>query len=48
MMKKIDKAFTKYPFFGSHQLSAYLKRKGTPVGRHRVRRLMAKMGLEAI
>ena len=48
MMKKIDKAFTKYPFFGSRQLSAYLKRKGTPVGRHRVRRLMAKMGLEAI
>lgn len=48
LMKKIDKAFTKYPFFGSRQLSAYLIRKGTPVGRHRVRRLMAKMGLEAI
>lgn len=48
LMKKIDMVFTKYPFFGSRQLSAYLTRKGTPVGRHRVRRLMAKMGLEAI
>jgi putative transposase len=48
MMKKIDEAFTKYPFFGSRQLSAYLTNKGTLVGRHRVRRLMAKMGLEAI
>ena len=48
MMKKIDAAFTKYPFFGSRQLSAYLTKKGSLVGRHRVRRLMAKMGLEAI
>ena len=48
LMKKIDMVFTRYPFFGSSQLAAYLTRKGTPVGRHRVRRLMAKMGLEAI
>ncbi len=48
MMKEIDRVFTKYPFFGSRQLAAYLRREGTVVGRHRVRRLMAKMGLEAI
>lgn len=47
-MKEIDRVFTKYPFFGSRQLTAYLRRDGTVVGRHRVRRLMAKMGLEAI
>ena len=48
MMKEIDRVFTKYPFFGSRQIAAYLRREGIVVGRHRVRRLMAKMGLEAI
>lgn len=47
-MKEIDRVFTKYPFFGSRQIVAYLRREGVVVGRHRVRRLMAKMGLEAI
>ncbi len=48
LMKAIDRGFTKYPFFGSGQITAYLRRDGTVAGRHRVRRLMAKMGLEAI
>ena len=48
VMKEIDWVFTKYPFFGSRQITAYLRREGIVVGRHRVRRLMAKMGLEAI
>ena len=48
MMKQIDRVFTKYPFFGSRQIAAYLRREGTIAGRHRVRRLMARMGLEAI
>jgi len=48
LMKRIDRVFTKYPFFGSRQVTAWLRREGTVVGRHRVRRLMAKMGLEAI
>jgi putative transposase len=48
MMKEIDRVFTKYPFFGSRQIVAYLRREGAVVGRHRVRRLMARMGLEAI
>ena len=47
-MTAIDKAFTKYPFFGSRQISAYLRRDDIRVGRHRVRRLMRIMGLEAI
>jgi len=41
IMKEIDRVFTKYPFFGSRQIAAYLRREGTVVGRHRVRRLMA-------
>lgn len=48
MIKETDRVFTKYPFFGSRQIAAYLRREGTVVGRHRVRRLMARMGLEAI
>ena len=48
MMKEIDRVFTKYPFFGSRQIAAYLRREGVVIGRHRVRRLMARMGLEAI
>ena len=48
MMKATDRVLTKYPFFGSRQIAAYLRREGTIVGRHRDRRLMAKMGLKAI
>jgi len=48
LMITIDRVFTKYPFFGSRQVAAYLRRDGIVVGRHRTRRLMAKMGLEAI
>ena len=48
IMTAIDQAFTKHPFFGSRQLQAYLRRDGIVVGRHRVRRLMRLMGLEAV
>ena len=48
VMKEIDRVFTKFSFFGLRQIAAYLRREGTVVGRHRLRRLMAKMGLEAI
>jgi len=48
LMRQIDRVFTKYPFFGSRQIAAYLPRKGYHAGRHRVRRLMKVMGLEAI
>ena len=48
LMHQIDRVFTQYPFFGSRQIAAYLPRKGYHAGRHRVRRLMKIMGLEAI
>ena len=43
LMKAIDQVFTRYPFFGSRQIAAYLRRDGIVAGRHRVRRLMAKI-----
>ena len=48
LMRQIDKSFIQHPFFGSRPIAAYLSRKGYHVGRHRVRRLMKVMGLEAI
>ena len=48
LMHEIDRVFTKYPFFGSRQIAAYLPQSGFSAGRHRVRRLMNLMGLQAI
>jgi putative transposase len=48
LINEIDRVFTKYPFFGSRQIAAYLPRNGFHAGRHRVRRLMGIMGLQAI
>ena len=48
VMAAIDRIFTQYPFFGSRQIRNCLRREGIIVGRHRVRRLMRMMGLEAI
>ena len=48
LMRRIDKLFLIYPFYGSRQMVRHLWREGICVGRHRVRRLMRLMGLEAI
>ena len=48
LMRRIDELFMKYPFYGSRQMARQLRREGQCVGRHRVRRLMRLMGLEAI
>ena len=48
LMRRIDEVFLKYPFYGSRQMVRHLRREGIDVGRHRVRRLMRLMGLEAI
>ena len=48
LMHEIDRIFTKYPFFGSRHIAAYLPQSGFSAGRHRVRRLMGIMGLQAI
>src|ERR1700759_1411700 len=46
LMRLIDRQFLETPWFGSRQMARHLRREGYPVGRKRVRRLMAKMGLE--
>ena len=48
LMRRVDGLFLKYPFYGSRQMVRQLRREGVCVGRHRVRRLMRLMGLEAI
>jgi putative transposase len=48
LMRRIDELFLKYPFYGSRQMARQLRREGLAAGRHRVRRLMRLMGLEAI
>jgi putative transposase len=48
LMRRIDELFLKYPFYGSRQMARHLRRDGVCVGRHRVRRLMRLMGLDAI
>ena len=48
LMRRIDELFLKYPFYGSRQMVRQLRRDGVCIGRHRVRRLMRLMGLQAI
>jgi putative transposase len=48
LMRLIDEAFTEWPFFGARQMARHLRRQGYTVGRKRVSRLMAKMGLSPI
>ena len=48
LMRRIDELYTAHPFYGSRQMSRHLLREDFAAGRDRVRRLMRKMGLEAI
>lgn len=48
MIKLIDQEYMKYSFFGSRQMKRHLNRMGYIICRHRVRRLMRKMGIMAI
>ena len=48
LMKLIDEEFLRHPFFGSRKMKVYLNRKGIPVNRKRIQRLMRLMGLESV
>ena len=48
LMRLIDGLYTAYPCYGSRRMAACLARRGEPVNRKRVQRLMRLMGLEAI
>jgi putative transposase len=48
LMRVIDAQFLETPWYGSRQMARHLRRGGYVVGRKRVRRLMAKMGVPAV
>ena len=48
LMRVIDEQFLETPFYGSRQMTRWLRRQGYQVGRKRIRRLMRLQGLEAV
>ncbi|NCB40872.1 MAG: IS3 family transposase [Erysipelotrichia bacterium] len=48
LMLAIDKIHLELPFYGTRKIQVELNNRGFSVGREKVRRLMRKMGLEAI
>jgi putative transposase len=48
LLRLIDIQFLGTPWYGSRQMTRHLRREGYTVGRKRVRRLMARMGLAPI
>lgn len=48
LMNLIDEQYTKMPYYGVGKMTAWLKRQGYKVNPKRIRKLMRKMGLEAI
>jgi len=48
LMRQIDKIHLMYPFYGSRNIRNELWARGYDVGRDRVRRLMRRMGVEAL
>ncbi len=48
LMRRIDEQFLETPWYGSRQMTRHLRRHGHEVNRKRVRRLMARMGLQAV
>ena len=47
-MRLIDGQFLETPWYGSRQMTRHLRRHGHQVNRKRVRRLMVRMGLQAV
>jgi len=48
LMRRLDEAYTQWPFYGVRRMTVHLVRTGQAVNVKRVRRLMRLMGLEAI
>ncbi|MCG6534448.1 MAG: IS3 family transposase [Syntrophales bacterium LBB04] len=48
LMRQIDEIHLAYPFYGSRKIRNELWAKGLDIGRDRVRRLMRRMGVEAL
>ena len=47
-MRRMDELHMDCPFYGSRQMMRHLRREGVAAGRHRIRRLMRLMGMEAV
>ena len=48
LMRRIDAQFLETPFYGSRQMTRWLRRQGNTVSRKRVRRLMRLLGVHAL
>lgn len=48
IMRLLDETYTRWPFYGSRRMKAWLHEQGYGVNRKRVRRLMRQMGLQAV
>ena len=48
LTRRLDELHLEHPFYGSRQMARHLRREGVVAGRHRVRRLMRLMGMEAV
>ena len=48
LMRLIDAQFLETPFYGSRQMTRWLRRQGNTVSRKRVRRLMRLLGVHAL
>jgi putative transposase len=48
LMRLIDEQYIETPFYGIDKMTAWLRRQGHNVNHKRIRRLMRKMGLEAV
>ena len=47
LMRRMDELHMEYPCYGRRQMMRHLRREGVTAGRHRIRRLMRSMGMEA-
>jgi len=48
ILNEMDRIYLDFPYYGSRRMSRELKRRGYSVGRHKARRLMRLLGVEAI
>jgi len=48
LMEKIDRIYTRWPFYGVPRITAVLRQQGFEINHKRIERLMKKMGIQAI
>lgn len=48
VMRLMDEQYTRTPYYGVERMTAWLRRLGMKIGHNRVRRLLRRMGLQAV